>query len=234
MKALPALLRAEGLLFWRQGFVAAALALSLVWATLLHLLPTDTRLFWFGLVASLDVTAMGLLFGFGLGLLDQQQGVAQAWRLTPVPAFFFSLARTLVLSLLLMLSLVLLAALTLTAELWLARLPGFALMSVQASLIGIVCGRLLRNINQFILLMTVTGPFWALPFFGYAGWLNGPLPWLWPLSASLFWLMDNPWQTPVLLTALTLGGLFWWAVSFWLAERLAALHLGHRIGEAGK
>lgn len=233
MTPLLALLRAESLLFWRQGLVAAALVLSLVWAGLLHLLPSDARLFWFGLVAGLDVTAMGLLFGFGLGLLDQRQDVIRAWRLTPVPACYFSLARTLMLSLLLMLSLILLAALTLTVDQWLHRLPGLALFSIQASLIGVLCGRLLININPFILAMTLTGPVWALPFLGYAQWLGGPLPWLWPLSSGLYWMGESPWQHPISLAAVTLLGLVWCGATFWLGERLAALHLGGRLGETG-
>lgn len=230
MTALLALLRTEALLYRRQGILAAALVLSLVWAALLQLLPMAERLFWFGLVAGMDVTAMGLLFGFGLGLLDQQQGTLQAWRLTPAPAGCFTLARALMLTLLLMVSLTLLACLTLPPEHWWPRLPGLVLLSAQSALVGIVCGRLLRDINQFIVLMTLTGPFWALPFLGYSGVLPGPWPWMWPMSAGLYWLGEHPWQSPWLLVAVTSGALVWAGLEYWLSERLAPLHLGHRFG----
>lgn len=230
MNALSALLLAEARLYWRQGFLAAALVLSLVWAALLHLAPVGDRLYWFGLVASLDVTAMGLLFGFGLGLLDQQQGVLTAWRLTPVRAGWFTLARALMLGLLLLSSLVLLALLTLYTEPWWTRLPGLVLLSGQAALVGIVCGRLLRDINQFIVLMVVTTPLWALPYPGYSGWIGGPLPWLWPFSGGLFWFTPEPWARPLALAATASGALAWWLLSLWLAERFAPRHLGHRLG----
>ncbi|GGX68291.1 hypothetical protein [Saccharospirillum salsuginis] len=231
MTAWLALLNAEARLFWRQGLVAAALVLTLVWVALLHLTPPADRLFWLGLVAGMDVIAMGLLFGFGLGLLDQVQGTPTAWRLTPTPALWFSLSRTLLLSGLLTACLLLLAFLVLPfATVW-PRLPGLVLLAIQAALAGQLFGRWLSDLNGFILATALSAPLWALPFLGYAGWLDGPLPWLWPLSGGLYWLTEGALSSPVSLAWITGLQLGWILVSAGLVERLAPRHLGHRLGE---
>lgn len=232
MTGWRALLAAEARLFWRQGLVLAALILTGVWAALLHLTPPEDRLFWLGLVAGMDVIAMGLLFGFGLGLLDQVQGTLTAWRLTPAPALWFGLSRTLLLSGLLTACLLLLAFLVLPfASVW-PRLPGFLLLAIQAALAGQLFGRWLNDLNGFILATALSGPLWALPFFGYAGWLDGPLPWLWPLSGGLYWLTEDALAHPGSLVWITGGQFVWILGSFALSERLAPRHLGHRLGEA--
>jgi len=231
MTGWRALLAAESRLFWRQGLVLAALILTGVWAALLQLTPPADRLFWLGLVAGMDVIAMGLLFGFGLGLIDQVQGTLTAWRLTPVPALWFSLSRTLLLSGLLTACLLLLAFLVLpSATVW-PRIPGFVLLAIQAALAGQVFGRWVSDLNGFILATTLSGPVWALPFLGYAGWLDGPLPWLWPLSGGLYWLTEDAFAHPVSLAWITGGQFVWILGSFELSERLAPRHLGHRLGE---
>ena len=230
MSGWRALLVAEARLFWRQGLVVAAIVLTLVWAALLHLIPPADRLFWLGLVAGMDVIAMGLLFGFGLGLLDQVQGTLTAWRLTPAPALWFSLSRTLLLSGLLTVCLLLLALLVLpSATVW-PHLPGFVLLAIQAALAGQVFGRWLSDLNGFILAIALSGPVWALPFLGYAGWLDGPLPWLWPLSGGLYWLTEDALNSPGSLAWITGLQLGWILISAGLVERLAPRHLGHRLG----
>lgn len=232
MKTFRTLVAAEMRLFWRQGLIAAALVLTLVWAALLHLPPVSGRLFWFGLVAGMDVIAMGLLFGFGLGLLDQAQGTLTAWRLTPVPAAWFGLSRILLLSGLLALCLSILAGLTLPFTTVGARLPGLILLAVQASVAGQLFGRWLSDLNGFIWATALTGPIWALPFLGFAGWMNGPMPWIWPLSGGLYWLTDAAFESPLALALITLGQLGWILALAWLSERLAPRHLGHRLGDA--
>ena len=227
------LVAAEVRLFWRQGLIIAALVLTLVWAALLQLTPADSRLFWLGLVAGMDVIAMGLLFGFGLGLLDQNQGSLTAWRLTPAPALWFSLSRTLLLSGLLSLCLLLLALLVLPVTTLWPHLPGFLLLSMQAALAGQLFGRWLSDLNGFILATTLSGPLWALPFFGYVGWMDGFLPWLWPLSGGLYWLTEDAFRSPLLLAWISLVQLVWFFVTAYRIEQLAPRHLGHRLGETG-
>lgn len=231
MNGWRVLLVTETRFFWRQGLVIAAIVLTLVWAALLHLTPATDRLFWLGLVAGMDVIAMGLLFGFGLGLLDQNQGTLTAWRLTPVPGLWFSLSRTLLLSGLLSVCLILLALLVLPVTTVWPRLPGFVLLSIQAALAGQLFGRWLSDLNGFIVATALSGPIWALPFFGYAGWMDGFLPWLWPLSGGLYWLTDSAFHSPLTLTSFTLVQLGWILITAHLVERLAPRHLGHRLGE---
>lgn len=226
------LVAAEARLFWRQGLIIAAVVLTLVWAALLQLLPVGSRQFWFGLVAGLDVMSMGLLFGFGLGLLDQNQRTLTAWRLTPVPALWFGMSRTLLLSGLLSGCLVVMALLVLPAMTVWPLIPGFLLLAIQAALAGQLFGRWLSSLNGFILATALSGPIWALPFFGYVGWMDGVLPWLWPLSGGLYWLTEAALLSSLTLLWISLVQLGWILVLAWMVEHLAPRHLGHRLGAA--
>lgn len=230
MTAFGALLLAEARLFWRQGLIAAAIILTLVWAGLLQLTPPGDRLFWLGLVSGMDVTAMGLLFGFGLGLADRSQGTLVAWRLTPVPGWMFGASRVLLLSLLLAISLMVLAILTAGPSVLSTHSPGLVLLALEASLIGQVFGRGVRDLNGFIIVQIPAMPLWLLPFLGYVGWLEGPLPWLWPLSGGLYWLTPTPLSHPKALLVISLVQLGWIMATALLAERLAPRFLGHRAG----
>lgn len=229
MTAFTALMTAEARLFWRQGLVAAAAVLTLVWVGLLHLTPSDDRLFWLGLVSGMDVTAMGLLFGFGLGLIDRNQGTLIAWRLTPAPTWLFGVCRVLVMTGLLTACLVTLSILTVGPVVLLTHGPGLVLLALEASLIGLVFGRGVRDLNGFIIAQMLTLPIWVLPFLGYAGWLEGALPWLWPMSGGLYWLHPAP-TPPLALATISLVQVVWIVTTAWLAEWLAPRHLGHRAG----
>lgn len=230
MNAFSALLAAEARLFQRQGLIVAAIVLTLVWAGLLQLTPADDRLFWLGLVSGMDVTAMGLLFGFGLGLADRSQGTLVAWRLTPVAGWMFGTCRVLLLSLLLATSLVVLAILTAGPSVLPTHSPGLLLLALEASLIGQVFGRGVRDLNGFIILQIPAMPLWLLPFLGYASWLEGPWPWLWPLSGGLYWLTPDPLAQPLPLLLVSLVQLGWILATALLSERLAPRFLGHRAG----
>lgn len=231
MRQLRALLLTELKFQWRHGFVAAAIAIVVVWVALLSLLPPEPRPFWFGIITAVDVTSIGLLFGFGLGILDSDQGPIYAIRLTPVPAWLPAVARGLSLSLLIVVSLAFLGGLIMPVATVLSMLPGVLLCAVFFSFMGVTAARRLATVNQFMVFFALSGVIWAVPVLYYAGLVDSPAWLLLPSAGAMVFLQlgftDIP--APLLGAALAMQA-GWIAAAFLLGERWAPRLLSHRFG----
>lgn len=216
---------------WRHGFIIAAFIVTLVWALLLGLLPDELKLFWFGIVAALDVSSIGLLFGYGLGVLDKNQHAISAIRLTPVASINIALARVISLSLLVIVTLLCLALLSLSLGQTAAVLPGIIFMSIFFSALGVTASRRFASINQFILFFALSSIVWALPILYYADIVSS-LGWLFLPSggAMLFFKNSITSESFSLLLIASLVQLCWSVLVFYLGERWTPLNYAHRFG----
>ena len=216
---------------WRHGFVAAAIIITVVWAGLISLLPMSLRSFWFGIVAGIDVAAIGLLFGYGLGALDKSQQIMIAIRLTAVRSYFLGLARLAALSLLPTITLMVLAFLVLTPIKALQATPGIILCSVFFSSVGITAARRFKSINQFIIFFALSGALWAIPILYFADIVQSSIWLLLPSGGAmaLLRLAFEPLPGLIILTAIV-AQLLWIGVCFLLGEHWASTNFEHRFG----
>jgi fluoroquinolone transport system permease protein len=232
MNALVYLLLTELKFQLRHGFFIAAGIVTLVWVLLLSFLPNSLRPFWFGIVAILDLTSIGLMFGFGLGVLDKSQQTIVAIRLTPVKSWTLAAARIITLSLLMILTLTILSAMVLpTTRVWLLAL-GIVLSSVFFSAVGVTTARRFSTVNQFMIFFAVSGFVWAIPALYYADVFQSNLWLLFPSTGAVVFFkaaLVNDWGTPPFWLAATLQ-ISWIAVVFLLGERWAYRNLENRFG----
>lgn len=228
---MKALLLLEWRLQWRHGFWAAAAVLSLVWLGLLSLLPAWDRAFWFGIVAAIDITAIGLLFGYGLAVLEENQQVQQPLRMTPIKSWKIHLSRVLWLFTMMLLIQLALAIPLLPWGAVLLMTPGIVLNALFFACLGVLVPKLCRSLNQFIVLFSLTGILWALPILAYAQVVQWPFYWLLPSGGACYLLSIGSqnvfgWQ----LGAAGIAQFAWAVVAFCWALKWDARSSGGRFG----
>lgn len=230
-RAYISLLGTELKFQWRHGFIIAAIVITLVWAMFLSFLPQAERAFWFGVVAALDVSSIGLLFGFGLGVLDKNQQTITAIRLTPVSSSVLALARVSALTILMTFTLALIALIVLDLSVLYKVVLGIFSMSLFFSAIGVTASRRFGNINQFILFFAFSGIVWAMPILYYADILTSKA-WLFLPSGGATALLTMSFKTLTLYELLfaLLIQIIWIDVVFYLGERWASVQFEHRFG----
>lgn len=228
---MKSLLVLEWRLQWRHGFWLAASVITLAWFGLLWLLPAWDRAFWFGIVAAVDITAIGLLFGYGLSVLEANQNVQQPVRMTPVKTWQLLLARVVWLWLM-MASIQLALALPLLP--WgalLLMLPGMLLNALFFACVGVLVAKICQCLNQFIVLFSLTGLFWAAPILAYADILQWPFWWVLPSGGAVYLLAIGSqnlfgWQ----LGAAGVAQFAWALLAFTWALRWDTRTAGNRFG----
>lgn len=222
---MRALLALEWRLQWRHGFWAAALVLTLVWFALLSLLPPWQRPFWFGIVAAIDITAIGILFGFGLSVLERNQNVSQPLRMTPVPRWQVLLARALWLAVMMVIIQVVLAVPLLAWGAVVLMLPGMLLNALFFACVGVWVAKICQTLNQFIVFFSLSGLLWALPILAYSDVLQWPFWWLLPSGGACYLLAIGSqnlfgWQ----LGAAGVAQILWALLAFFWALKKDANH----------
>ncbi len=231
MNSFALLLLTEFKFQWRHGFVAAAAIVTLIWAALLSLLPAEQRPFWFSIVASIDVSAIGLLFGYGLGMLDGSQHISPALRLTPIRSIWLALSRLMALSALTILTLSLLAVVIMPLQQAFALFPGIILCAFFFSSVGITAARRLASINQFLIFFALSGMVWAVPILYLAGLLESPIWVLLPSGGATALLKFGVENTPLVMSVMAcIIQLLWTVVCVYFGERWAAVNYEHRFG----
>ncbi|WP_119396230.1 hypothetical protein [Salinibius halmophilus] len=228
---MKALLVLEWRLQWRHGFWAAAGVLTLVWFGLLWLLPAWDRAFWFGIVAAVDITAIGLLFGYGLSVLEGNQNVQQPVRMTPVRSWQIMLARVFWLWLMMTTVQIALALPLLPWGAVLLMAPGMLLNALFFACVGVLVPKICQSLNQFIVLFSLTGILWALPILAYADVVQLPYWWLLPSGGGCYLLAIGSqnlfgWQ----LGAAGVAQFIWALVALGWALKWDARSGGHRFG----
>ena len=216
---------------WRHGFIIAAAVVTIVWALLLNFLPDAQKAFWFGIVTALDVASIGLLFGFGLGMLDRNQRAVLAIRITPVHSWVLAAARIVSLSLLLTVTLFVLGLLVLEWATVLRLSLAIVLNAVFFSTIGVTCARYFVTVNQFIIFFALSGAVWALPILYYSELVSSILWLSLPSSGGTLMLKlgfsELPHSTLLLAIAFQI---VWIGLAFFAGERWAPKTLEHRFG----
>jgi fluoroquinolone transport system permease protein len=232
MNAFLSLLTTELKFQWRHGFVIAAGILTLVWVLLLSLLPDSLSAFWFGIVAILDISSIGLLFGFGLGVLDNSQESLIAVRLTPVKSWVISFARVTSLSLLMVITLLLLGFLILeTPDSFLLGI-GILLLSVFFSVVGVTTARRFNTVNQFMIFFAISGVIWAVPALYFADILTSNFWLAFPSSGAVIFLqaaLIRELTLPIYFAA-SFSQIFWISLVFYLGEYWAPKNFQFRFG----
>ncbi len=231
LHAYLSLLATELKFQWRHGFIIAAIVITLVWAMFLSFLPQADRAFWFGVVAALDVSAIGLLFGFGLGVLDKTQQTITAIRLTPVNSSVLAMARISALTILMTATLMLIALIVLDFSTIPKVIAGVFSMSLFFSAMGVTASRRFGNINQFIIFFAFSSLIWALPILYYADILTSKA-WLLLPSGGATALLSLSFKTPTLNELLfsLLIQIIWIDAVIYLGERWASVQFEHRFG----
>jgi fluoroquinolone transport system permease protein len=216
---------------WRHGFIIAAFVVTIVWALMLSLLPDDLRPFWFGVVAGVDIASIGLLFGFGLGVLDKNQKVIAAMRLTPIASWQLSLSRMVALGLLTSITLIILGVMVLSASELIPMFAGILLCSLFFAAVGVATSRRFNTVNGFMIFFALSGFIWAMPILYYSDVVSH---WLWvllPSGGALALIKQAVFEYNTFITILSyLSQLFWISLTLYLAERWAPISFEHRFG----
>jgi len=231
MNAFVQLLQTELKFQWRHGFILAAIVVTLVWAALLSVMPAEHRPFWFGIVSALDVSSIGLLFGFGLGVLDKNQAAIFAIRLTPAPSWFSAFARMCSLTLLITATLGSLAFMVLEASTAIKMLPGIILCGSFFSTLGITAARRFATMNSFIVFFATSSIIWAMPAIYYAELVSSPIWLALPSAGAMVFFRGAFDSVPagLLLFGFALQA-FWTVLTFYLGERWASISFAYRFG----
>lgn len=231
MNAFLQLLITELKFQWRHGFIIAALVVTFVWALLLSLLPTELRSFWFGIVAGVDVTSIGLLFGFGLGVLDKNQKVVSAIRLTPIPSWMLSLARVIALGLLTGVTLILLGFMILPASDLLKMLPGILLCSLFFAGMGVASSRRFSTVNSFMVFFALSGFIWAMPILYYSDVVASRFWVFLPSGGSMALIKQAVFESSTMTSGLSyFSQVVWIGLTLYFAEKWAPASFEHRFG----
>jgi fluoroquinolone transport system permease protein len=231
MSALGALFVTELKYQWRHGFIAAALIITIVWAALLSLVPTELRAFWFVIISMIDIASIGLMFGYGLGVLDRSQETVFALRLTPIKSWYTALARSVSLTILTSITLVTLAIATLSLQECLRLVPGIIMTAIVFSVSGVSMSRRFHSINQFIIFFSATGVVWVLPILYFANLLDSTF-WIFLPSGGSALLFKNALEPAsyLLISLAIVCQIGWLIVLFIFGERWASRVYDNRFG----
>lgn len=218
MTLVAVTLKREWTVQWRNGFFAAALFVAIIYSVLLRVLSDWWQAEWLPFLLFSNLLIGTFYFTAGLVLLEKDEGVANALRVTPIPKALLVLARVLSLT-----------AIALGENLlWLvlggqgAAIEGTWLVALAASAawLCLLGGRLVQGyggINDFLMPSFVMTLVICAPMVTLLGLGESVFWWLHPTYpfVRLFGPVDGGW---LLAWAIALG---WLALAGWWASRVS-------------
>ncbi len=232
MSRLAAALRCDLRLQVRQGFLAAGVAVAVVWVALLRQLPEAGQATWLPPFLFLNLLVTTFYFVSGLVLLEKGEGVLEALVVTPLRDGEYLASKVASLT-----ALGLAEALAIVLLVhgpgvdWLPVVAGIVLSGALYTLLGFVAIARYDSINQFLLPSSLFVIAAQLPVLDRVGLLESPVFYLWPTQACLLLLEGGfrPLAWGEVIYALVYGGV-WIALGFAVARRAFRRFIVRREG----
>ncbi|RXJ73951.1 hypothetical protein CS022_06630 [Veronia nyctiphanis] len=192
MNQLIALSKTETLFQARSGFLVVGAIVTVLWLSVLVFVPEGQQPLILGLVLSLDVASVAMLFCMGLHLIENRQQVLLALGVTPLNPDVKVWSRVLLISVTTLLISSLIIIVHVPAERVLPLLAICAMNAVFFSVAGYLLVIHTPNVSQLIVRLGAVSPIWLIPYLAYFGFFNHPLLAVMPTYGLIMMFADNP------------------------------------------
>ena len=191
MKQWLALSKAEVTFQARSGFLVVAAVVTLLWFSVLAFIPQKYSVTVLGLVLSMDVASVALLFCMGLHLLENRQKVLLAFGVTPLRFVAKVWTRIILICLVTTVISCLIVVLYLPWTQVLTLLFVCALNSTAYAIIGYLLVLHTSNVSSLIVRIGLVSPFWLFPYISYFELYYHPFFYLMPTFGLTMMFSEN-------------------------------------------
>ncbi|WP_428239495.1 hypothetical protein [Gynuella sp.] len=211
-----ALSKAEILFQARSGFLVVAAIVTVLWFSVLAFIPQSYSIKVLGLVLSMDVASVALLFCMGLHLLENRQKVLWAFGVTPLQFVVKIWTRVILICLVTTIISCLIVMLYVPWTELLKLLFICALNSAIYAIIGYLLVIYAPNVSRLIVRIGLVSPLWLMPYISYFEFYYHPLFYLMPTFGLTMMFSDNAQYGGISIVNMVTSG-FWLAVFYvWL------------------
>ncbi|AJQ95770.1 hypothetical protein [Gynuella sunshinyii] len=214
-----ALSKAEILFQARSGFLVVAAIVTVLWFSVLAFVPQSYSMKVLGLVLSMDVASVALLFCMGLHLLENRQKVLLAFGVTPLNFTLKVWTRVILICLVTTVISCLIVVLYVPWTELLELLFICALNSAIYAIIGYLLVIYAPNVSRLIVRIGLVSPLWLLPYLSYFELYYHPLFYLMPTFGLTMMFSDNAQYGG--LSIVNMATAAFWLVVFYLWLRHA-------------
>jgi fluoroquinolone transport system permease protein len=209
-----ALSKAEILFQARSGFLIVGVIITVLWFSVLAFVPEQYATKVLGLVLSMDVSSVALLFCMGLHLLERRQQVLQAFGVTPLVFELKVWIRIMLICTVATTISGLIVMLYVPMQELLRLLLICAMNSVIYAIIGYLIVIHSSNVSQLIVRLGLLSPLWLLPYLSYFDLFYHPLMYAVPTFGLTLMFVDNMQYGGI--TVINLLSFVFWLTLFYL------------------
>ena len=151
---------------WKSGLSALYLGIPLIWIIIARLLPPEARPMTALIGTYADPVMMGQIFTGAFLARERDQGLLEAWAVTPLGAGGWLASRSLIIGLQGSIGGCILVLGAGVALKWAVFLPAIFMASTSAALIGLILARPFRDILTYFVAGGLTSAVLSLPILG--------------------------------------------------------------------
>ncbi|MFD2179577.1 hypothetical protein [Veronia pacifica] len=216
MNQTLALFKAELLFQTKSGFLIVGSIVTILWLCILVFIPETSVSTLLGLVLTLDVSSVALIFCMGSHLIEKRQNVLSAFSVTPLIIGNKIWTRVTLISLMTLFISSVVTLLFATPSDVVDILFVCAVNSVFFSVAGYLLAIHTNNISQLIVRLGLVSPLWLLPYLSYFDIFYHPAFYLAPSFGMTMMIATHSQYGGITIPNL-LSALFWLlSFSCWL------------------